>query len=448
MRLKEALRIDNPISIALVGAGGKTSTLFNLGKQLGQKVILATSTHLAVSEARLADRHVILGQDTTDETISSSIVQGVTLFTGNPIADNFRIAGLSRSTLDKLWEFAKREGYYLIVEADGSRRLPVKAPADHEPPIPSWVDLVLVSIGLSGLGNPVDEEHVFRTEQYLALSGLKCGQKLDCDSMVKVLTHPKGGLKNIPKTSRRSVILNQVDTQEQFDVAGKMAKKLLNAYDTVVVNSYQTAMPESDSVKSVYEKIAGIILAGGESRRYGVPKALLDWDGKPLIRHVVETALRSGLDPVVVVLGAVDQPIRGVLTDLPVHFVLNTAWENGQSTSVAAGIEALEKYVGGAIILMADQPQIPVELIHSLMAQHYSTRAQIIAPVTQGHRSSPVLMDRKMFDDLKMISGDTGGRAIFNRHSVLDLQWDNPDDLFDIDTPDDYQHLLELNKRP
>jgi len=339
---------------------------------------------------------------------------------------------------------AEEKECHLLVEADGSRRLPVKAPADHEPPIPQWVDMVAVSVGLSCLGKPVDDEHVFRTDNFLKLSGLTQGQILNSEAVVKVLSHENGGLKNIPSTAKRVAILNQVDTPAQHETAVAMADELLEVFDMVLVNSYKMATPETGSVQGVYERVAGIILAAGDSTRYGVPKALLDWRGKPFVRHVAETALCSGLSPVSVVLGAVIDPIRDVLFDLPVHFVINENWAKGQSTSVAKGIDSLKDYVGGAVVLMADQPQIPRELIHSLRETHSTTLAPITTPMTQGRRSSPVLMDRKMFDELKMLSGDTGGRSIFNKHTVLNLPWNNPDDLFDIDTPDDYQRLLNL----
>ena len=262
--------------------------------------------------------------------------------------------------------------------------------------------------------------------------------------LVRVLSHSEGGLKNIPTSARRVAILNQADTPALEKKASVMAEKLLQVYDVVLINSYSMAVLEKGSVSAVHEKIAGIILAGGGSKRYGVPKALLDWKGKPFVRHVAETALKSGLWPVYVILGAVTDPICNALAKLPVHIVINKDWKQGQSTSVRRGVQSIEGYVGGAVVLMADQPQIPKDLIRSMVHLHSSTLAPVITPTIHGRRSSPVLMDRTTFEKLSRILGDQGGRAIFGSYEVLSLPWNNPDDLFDVDTPEDYQRLLSL----
>ncbi len=444
MRLKEAFRIQDPIRLALVGAGGKSTTLFTLARELNPPVILTTSTHLAKAEAGLADRHIVFDPNSSLEEVKPLLSKGITLFTGNLIDQDNRTAGLEAEELEQIFLIAEEMHCHLLVEADGSRRLSVKAPAAHEPPIPPWANTVGVTVGLSCLGEPVTPEHVFRANLFLELSGLEYGGALTPDGLVKVLAHPEGGLKNIPPFAKRVAILNQADTPELQEIAALMAEKLVAVFDAVLINSYQAATAEPGSVHAVHEKIAGLILAGGGSKRYGVPKALLDWKRKPFVRHVAERALQAGLNPVYMVLGAVIGPIREALAGLPVQFVMNEDWEQGQSTSVARGIASLPERVGGAVMLMADQPQVPSELIRSLVKMHSRTLAPIITPVVEGRRSSPVLMDQKMFGDLEMLQGDMGGRAIFGNYPLLKFPWDNPDDLFDVDTPEDYQRLLSL----
>ena len=163
------------------------------------------------------------------------------------------------------------ENLSLLIEADGSRQKPLKAPAAHEPPIPDFVDTVIVVAGLSALGKPLDDRHVHRAEIFSQLSGLPMGQMITPESLTRVLSHPEGGLKNIPTHARRVALLNQADTPELQSIGGNMARQLLNEFDSVVVGSLH-----QKDLQTV-ERCAGIVLAAGESRRFGLSKQLLDW---------------------------------------------------------------------------------------------------------------------------------------------------------------------------
>jgi molybdenum cofactor cytidylyltransferase len=197
-------------------------------------------------------------------------------------------------------------------------------------------------------------------------------------------------------------------------------------------------------VHAVVEPTAGIILAAGGSKRFGQAKMLLPWRGKPLVRHAAETALAAGLDPVVVISGAEAEGVRLALTGLDVRFAENPDWASGQSTSVRRGIESVGDEAGSAVFLLADQPFATPGLLLELIKAHQRTLSPVIAPRVEGRRANPVLFDRDTFADLAQLSGDTGGRAIFDRYGVEYLDWDDPKLLLDVDTPDDYHSLQEL----
>lgn len=93
--------------------------------------------------------------------------------------------------------------------------------------------------------------------------------------------------------------------------------------------------------------------------------------------------------------------------------------------------------------MLADQPHTPVELIASLVEAHAGTLSPLVAPLVQGQRANPVLFDRATFPDLLSISGDQGGRVLFSRYPIQWVPWHDPAVLQDIDTPEDYQRLLE-----
>jgi molybdenum cofactor cytidylyltransferase len=101
--------------------------------------------------------------------------------------------------------------------------------------------------------------------------------------------------------------------------------------------------------------------------------------------------------------------------------------------------------VGSAVFLLADQPQIPVDVIRALVESHGQNMQTILAPlVLEDRRANPVLFDCDTFPDLMQLTGDVGGRGIFDKHRVEYLPWHDDNLLLDVDKPEDYQRLKEL----
>ncbi|OGO71401.1 MAG: hypothetical protein A2Z49_08055, partial [Chloroflexi bacterium RBG_19FT_COMBO_56_12] len=172
-------------------------------------------------------------------------------------------------------------------------------------------------------------------------------------------------------------------------------------------------------------------------------KQLLDWQGKPFVRQVAETALQAGLSPVIVVVGAYAEEVSKAVEDLPVHLVRNSSWEQGHATSVICGIHSLPEKTGAAVFLLCDQPQVPLRLVRSLIEMHQRTLMAIVAPLVDGQRGNPVLFDRDTFGDFAHLSLEQGGRTLFSRFPVQWLPWHDPNLLLDVDTQEDYHRLVE-----
>ncbi|MGD0004977.1 MAG: selenium cofactor biosynthesis protein YqeC [Anaerolineaceae bacterium] len=440
MKLVKAIRARRSLRLALVGAGGKTTAMFQLAHQMESPVLVSVSTHLGKEQARLADAHFILIPPVKAAELKSRLVDGVNLFTGPVIEDN-RINGLAEIELEMLHQLADELACPLLVEADGSRKLPLKAPAGYEPPVPPWVNTVAVVVGLSGLGIPLTANTVHRAERFAAVSGAEMGKPVTMLSIVRTLMHPLGGLKNIPTGARKVVIFNQADTPALQAEATRAVQELWRCYESVLIAS----LGQSDGlVHAAHEPTAGIVLAGGSSQRLGQPKALLEWKGQPFIRTIVQTGLAAGLSFLTVIAGSVVEPIRKVLEDLPVKVIENPDWQAGQSSSIRAGIEALPGQVGSLVFLLCDQPHIPALLVRSLVEKHSQTLAPVISPLVDGKRANPVLFDRDTFADLLRLQGDVGGRAIFSKYPPVWLPWYDSSITLDVDTPEDYQRLLEI----
>ncbi|MBI5950327.1 MAG: nucleotidyltransferase family protein [Chloroflexi bacterium] len=202
-----------------------------------------------------------------------------------------------------------------------------------------------------------------------------------------------------------------------------------------------------NSHNRISRSVAGIILAAGAASRMGQPKLLLPWKGEALICHAARTALQSGLDPVVVVTGAGAADIQNALAGLDVTLVHNSAWQNGQSASVRAGILALPASVEAVLFLLGDQPFVSPDLIQSLAQKFLETHPSILAPFVGDKRANPVLFSREMFEVLCQLQGDAGARSIFKQYPPEPMQWADERILFDIDTPEDYQRLLAISSQ-
>ncbi|WP_417826077.1 nucleotidyltransferase family protein [Thalassospira povalilytica] len=190
-------------------------------------------------------------------------------------------------------------------------------------------------------------------------------------------------------------------------------------------------------------KCAALILAAGESTRFGGRKQLADIHGVPMIRHTIDAlASLPGLDRFVV-LGAFADEIRPVIgTDC--HIVDNPDWASGMGSSIAAGIGAIAKNGDYHAVLIALCDQVRLgrgdyqKLIGSFDGEH------IIATRYSGGFGVPALFPASLFSELTILSGPSGARAILNGavHDVIGLELEAA--RFDIDTRDDLNAVLSM----
>jgi len=441
MRLVEGLQITAPAVLAIVGAGGKTTTLFRLAREIEGPVFVTTTTHLGVEQGALADRHVILSDSDNFLQFLHVPNEKVTLFSGEPTSEP-RLPGIGKGRLETLCEFCLERKVSLLIEADGARGLPLKAPTSHEPAIPEWVNAVILVAGMQGLGKPLTAEYVHRPEQFSRLSGLGQGERITPEAISKVMLDPEGGLKNIPAGARQIVLLNQADSDELKAHAGKIAGTLTEKFHATLVGALRNE--GKDEIAACYKPIGAIILAAGAAERYGRPKPLLEWQGETFIRRIARTAMEAGLSPVIVVTGRAGDEVASAVAGMPVPVAFNPDWQTGQASSVKTGLKALPATCGAAVFLLADQPQVTPTILTAELEVHRKSLPPVVAPLIDSRRANPVLFDRVVFSALNEISGDSGGRQVFGRFPVTWLEWNDMNLLLDVDTPQDYARLLEL----
>lgn len=190
-------------------------------------------------------------------------------------------------------------------------------------------------------------------------------------------------------------------------------------------------------------RITGLVLAAGLSRRLGRPKQLLQLGDATVIEHVMRRVVASALDDVIVVTGSHDQALQEVLSDVPVRFVHNPRFAEGQGTSLAAGVSALDDTVDAVVVLLGDQPGIDPAVIDRVIVAHHEHDAQIVMARYGGERGHPVLFGRDLFPELAALEGDVGGREIVLRHKNALVLVDGGADAppTDIDTADAYERI-------
>lgn len=441
MNLVNALSLEQGISMAIVGAGGKTTAVFCAARQLPGRVLVTTTTHFGIGQSAFADEHFVVKPE--DNIKDLLLNKGKVVLITGPQTNDGRWSSPTEPQLMELSTTSQQMGFSLIIEADGARGLPLKAPASHEPAIPPWVKCVLVVMGLTGLGKKLDPQFIHRPEEFARITNLNFGAEITTQSITKLALSKNGGLKNIPDRARRFILLNQADDELLKAKGGRIARDLIPDYPMAIVGSLHEH--EAYQVSACYTTISAIILAAGSSLRFGKPKVLLEHEGESFIHKIARIAIDAGLSPVVIVAGEFFDQIQKAVSDLQVSVVFNTQFAAGQAISIKTGLAELPDYCGGAFFLLADQPLITSDLLIAMRERHAETMAPIIAPEIDGKRANPVLFDRTTFKDLTIISGDSGGRQIFSKFPPLLYPWFDAKVAIDIDTPRDYQQLLEMS---
>ena len=197
-------------------------------------------------------------------------------------------------------------------------------------------------------------------------------------------------------------------------------------------------------------KTAGIILAAGESRRFGSPTQLANFRGKPLLEWVIDAVVPSELDTVLLILGHAHDEILNCLGDLlletGIHTYINHDYRKGQSSSLHLGLSMVRGDHQASMFLLCDQPFIETYLINRFIAEFSNSTKTIGVPICSGKRGNPAIFGSEHFDELMKIEGDQGGRDLIRSKSnhVLEFEIDNPHVFRDIDTPEDLTRLSEL----
>lgn len=192
MKISEGLELNHESTgmlIAFVGGGGKTSSIMALADELacgGRKVLITTTTAMFNPKGVRHPNIDVLGDHVT--------VEG-------------KLKGITKERVDAI--LTEHQYDVILVEADGSRGLPIKAPAEYEPVIPELTSILVGVIGMDSYGRHIDSSVVHRPEIFTLLTGTVNGDKIDDNAIIRLISGPQGLFKGCPKGAKKVLLLNK-----------------------------------------------------------------------------------------------------------------------------------------------------------------------------------------------------------------------------------------------
>jgi molybdenum cofactor cytidylyltransferase len=424
--------------IAFVGGGGKTSLLFALGAALPGRRILTTTTRIFAAQMKLAPA-LIFATGNTEQTrkeIGNALdQQGICLIVGE--VEGEKAVGVSPE-LPGEW-LARTDVDFVLVEADGSRMRPIKAPAAHEPVIPSGTTLVVPVVGIDALDGRFSQV-THRPELAEALLQYSVsGDQLSVLDVARLLTHPQGGLKEVPANARVIVFINKVETADQLQTARQIAQAVLQSHriERVVIGALKTVQP----VREVHQRVTAVILAAGQGKRMGETKQLLPWGNTTVLGQTIQNAQQTAVYQHLVITGHQADAVNQIARAAGAKTLHNSDYAAGEMlSSLQTAIRGLDENVTAVLVILADQPMAQPETMDLLLNAYWQGDGDLIAPTFQGKRGNPVLIGRRYFAELLALPPGDAPRTLLRRHAnelhLVDVPTD--DILRDLDSPAQY----------
>ncbi len=440
MKLYQALDVSRGDVVAFIGAGGKTSALVRLGYELaeaGWRVLATTTTRIA--EDQLSFFPQVMPCTANASAISTALTANQFIFLYDHVR-NGKVYGPSPDWLPTLLDGVDSD--VLLIEADGARGLPFKAPFDHEPVIPIDTSLVVPIASLNVLGDPLDDEHVYNPDAMINRFGYVHGSRVRSPWIADVMSDKQLGLRGVPDKARVVAYLNQ--TPETGYLRGRarlIARLMLRSEQIrgVAIGSIRSAEP----VHEIRRPVGAIVLAAGMSTRMGDSKVLLPWtEHKTIIEHIVDQLIRSRLDYITVVTGHRADEVKRLVKPMGAKVIYNRAYKTGEMlSSLKAGLRAMPDFVTAALVVLGDQPRIQPRVVYQVMNTYAEGKSDLVAPSYEMRRGHPILIGRRYWPDILALRGDSAPRDVLNRHKdrIVYVDVDTDSILRDVDTPQDYE---------
>ena len=191
--------------------------------------------------------------------------------------------------------------------------------------------------------------------------------------------------------------------------------------------------------------LAAVILSAGESSRMGSPKALLDYQGRPFLEHLLEATRHPKIGLTRVVLGANAESICRKIKLDPAAVIVNREWKKGQLSSMQAAIRSLRSgETDGILLCLIDHPLISAALVGQLIHQFYESGKLIIIPTYNNKRGHPIIFSSALYGELLEAPPEVGARAVVwnHRDDVLEMPTEEEGVVLNLNDPDTLQRAI------
>jgi molybdenum cofactor cytidylyltransferase len=190
--------------------------------------------------------------------------------------------------------------------------------------------------------------------------------------------------------------------------------------------------------------LPALVLAAGASLRMGRPKALLPVGGTTFVRRIVQTLEAADLTDIFVIVRPGDEAIAREIAGTRAAVVVNAGADQGQLSSLVTGLDTIDALdVAGVLVTLVDVPLIQPGTVRALLARSATSAAPILRAVHAGRHGHPVIFKRPVFAALRAADPALGAKAVMRTTLIEDVEVDDPAAVRDIDTPSDYQDLID-----
>ncbi len=310
---------------------------------------------------------------------------------------------------------------FLIVESDGARQLPLKAPGENEPCIPSKADVVIGVMGMDALGKELRDGNVHRAEQMSRLLDQPLGSVISETTFRKLAMNEDGLFRNSPLGARKIMILNKAEGVEKRMLAEDIMKGILEQHDGI--DDFLIASLEQEYIyKRLPLKLSLIVFGAGKSTRMGEQKLLMEMDGSSILEKVMRTVTKKAyLDPdrlgqVVTsetILVYHEDGVKAIGERYGIEkLVWNPEPERGMSSSLLLAAENIARDCDGYLFFMGDQPFLDDDTMTNILKLWLKDTTRIVVPYFAGKQGNPVLFPWELRDRLLRVTGDKGGRDV------------------------------------